>query len=161
MAATTTIRRAASAPTRPRMNRALSVAAATAAVMAVWAVAVPLLGVDLLIRFGNSAPQSVGVAYVLGATLMACLLGWGLLVILERRIAQYRRIWTGVAVAVLLVSLSLPLSAGTTTSTRIALALMHIAAAAVLIPALRRSAAVVPQATARASTNRAQAETHR
>src|ERR1700694_5228838 len=100
MAATTTIRRAASAPTRPRMNRALGVAAATAAAMAVWAVAVPLLGLDLLVRFGNSAPQSVGVAYVLGASLVACLCGWGLLVILERRTAHYRRIWTGAAVAV-------------------------------------------------------------
>jgi hypothetical protein len=134
------------------MHRALGVAAATAAALAVWAVAVPLLGLHLFVRFGNGAPQSVGVDYVLGASLVASLLGWGLLVILERRAAHYRAIWTGIAIAALLVSLSLPLSAGTTTSTRVALALMHIAAAAVLIPALRRSAAAL--APARRDVNR-------
>ncbi len=143
MAATTTMRRAASAPTRLRWQRALGVAAATAAALAVWTVAVPILGLDLLVRFGNGAPQSVGVEFVLGASLMASLFGWGLLVILERRTAHYRAIWTRIAVIVLLVSFSLPLSAGTTTSTRITLALMHIAAAAVLIPALRRNAAAL------------------
>jgi hypothetical protein len=140
MAATTTMRRAASAPARVRMYRALGVAAATAAALTVWAVAVPLLGLDLLVRFGSGAPQSVGVGLVLGAGLVASLFGWGLLVILQRRSAHYRTIWTGVAVVALLVSLGLPLSAGTTTSTKIALALMHIAAAAVLIPTLRQSA---------------------
>jgi hypothetical protein len=122
------------------MYRALGVAAATAAALTVWAVAVPLLGLDLLVRFGSGAPQSVGVGLVLGAGLVASLFGWGLLVILQRRTAHYRTIWTGVAVVALLVSLCLPLSAGTTTSTKIALALMHIAAAAVLIPTLRQSA---------------------
>lgn len=44
-----------------------------------------------------------------------------------------------VAIVVLLVSLSLPLSAGATISSKAALALMHLAVAAVLIPALRRN----------------------
>ena len=90
MAATTTMRSAAYAPARLGMHRALGVAAATAAALAVWAVAVPLLGLHLLVRFGNGAPQSVGVDYVLGASLVASLFGWGLLVILERRAAHYR-----------------------------------------------------------------------
>ena len=106
--------------------------------MAVWIIAVPLLGLHLGVRFGNGSPQSVGVDFVVGATLIASLLGWGLLAMLERRSSRARTTWTVLAVAVLLVSLSLPLSAGTTASTKAVLAVMHVAAAAVLIPGLRR-----------------------
>jgi Family of unknown function (DUF6069) len=129
----------ASAPAHLRLNRALGVAGGVAAALAVWAIAVPLLGIHLLVRFGNGAPQNVGLDVVVGASLVASLCGWGLLASLERRTARARTIWTGVALVFLLVSVSLPLSAGTTTSTRVALALMHLAVAAVLIPVLRRS----------------------
>jgi predicted permease len=120
-----------------RQTRALSVGGAVIAAVAVWVLAVPLLGVHLIVRFGNGSPQSVGVDFVVGATLIASLLGWGLLAMLEKRTSRARTIWTVVAIAVLLVSLSLPLSAGTTASTKAVLAVMHMAAAAVLIPGLR------------------------
>jgi predicted permease len=100
-------------------------------------VAVPLLGLHLVIRFGSGAPQTIAVGFVVGATLIASLAAWGLLALLERRTARARSIWTLVAVAVLIVSLALPLSAGTTTTSKIVLALMHVAVAAVLIPGLR------------------------
>ena len=120
-------------------SRVLGVAGAALAAGAVWAVAVPVLGVSLLIRFGNSAPQGVGLPVVIGASLVLSLLGLGLLVALERLIsASARTIWTIVAVVAVAASMSLPVLAGTTPATMIALALMHIAAAAVLIPALRR-----------------------
>jgi hypothetical protein len=118
-------------------TRALGVAEAVLAAAAVWAVAGPLLGLHLMIRFGNAAPESVGIGLVVAASFIGSLLGWGLLAIMERRTARARTIWTVVATAVLLVSLSLPLSAGTTASTKVALAMMHVAVAAVLIPALR------------------------
>ena len=110
------------------------------AAVAVWAVAVPLSGTHLLIRFGSGAAQSIGIDYVIGASLAASLAGWGLLALLERRTARARRILDRHRPCVVVVlSLRLPLTAGTTLSSKVALALMHVAVAAVLIPALRRS----------------------
>jgi Family of unknown function (DUF6069) len=130
-------------PTTARMSRvrALGVGGAVTAAVAVWVVAVPLLGLHLIIRFGNSAPETVGVDVVIGASLIGSLLGYGLLALLEARTTRARTIWTVLAIAALLVSLSLPLSAGVTAATKAALALMHLSVAAVLIPTLRRSSA--------------------
>jgi|HubBroStandDraft_1064217.scaffolds.fasta_scaffold08373_6 hypothetical protein len=126
--------------TRLGRTRALGVGGAVLAAVAVWVVAVPLLGVHLLVRFGSGAAETVGVDYVVGASVIASLAGWGLLAMLERRTSRARSIWTVVAIVVLLVSLSLPLSVAATTASKIVLALMHVAAAAVLIPVLRLGA---------------------
>jgi hypothetical protein len=75
---------------------------------------------------------------VIGLTLVASLTGWAILAALERRASNAREIWTAVALVVLVASLGLPLAGGTTISSQIALAMMHIAAAGVLIPTLRR-----------------------
>jgi len=99
---------------------------------------VPILGLHLLARFGNAAPESVGIDFVVGASLIGSLAGWALLVVLERRTSQARTIWTAIAVLALLASFSLPLFAGVSTSTQVTLAVMHVAVAAVLIPAMRR-----------------------
>lgn len=120
----------------PASQRAISVAGATLAALAVWAIAVPGLGVDLVIRFGSGTPQTVGIGSVVTAALVASLLGWGLLSLLERRARQARVIWTVAALAALAASFSLPLIAGTTASTVAALSLMHVAVAGVLIPLL-------------------------
>jgi hypothetical protein len=122
-------------------TRALGVGGAIVAAVAVWVIAVPVLGVHLLIRFGSGAPQTIGIGYVVGATLIASLAGWGALAVLERRTSHARSIWTVAALVVLLASLSLPLTAGTTTATKVVLALMHVAVAAVLISALRSGSA--------------------
>ena len=137
MATTTAMEYRTPATSRAGRTRALSVGGAIVAAVAVWVVAVPLLGLHLVIRFGSGAPQTIAVGFVVGATLIASLAAWGLLALLERRTARARSIWTIVAVAVLIVSLALPLSAGTTTTSKIVLALMHVAVAAVLIPGLR------------------------
>ena len=138
--ATTTIRYAAPALVLAGPSTC-GVAGAVLAAVAVWAIAVPLSGTHLLIRFGSGAAQSIGIDYVIGASLAASLAGWGLLALLERRTARARRIWTGIAFVVVVLSLRLPLTAGTTMSSKVALALMHVAVAAVLIPAMRRSPA--------------------
>jgi Family of unknown function (DUF6069) len=122
---------------RVGIRRALSVAGAVIAALAVWVIAVPMLGAHLTIRFGSGAPQTIGIALIAGASLLGSLGGWGLLALLERRTARARTIWTGVAVIVVLASLSLPLTAATTTSAKVALGLTHVAVAAMLIPALR------------------------
>ncbi|MGA8015597.1 MAG: DUF6069 family protein [Candidatus Dormiibacterota bacterium] len=138
MATTITIDSATPTTARTGRIRALGVLGAAVAAVAVWAIAVRLFGVQLSVRFGSGAPQIVGIDYVVAASLVGSLLGWGFLTVLERRTSRARGIWTGVAVALLLGSLSLPLTAATTMSSRISLALMHLAVAAVLIPALRR-----------------------
>jgi peptidoglycan/LPS O-acetylase OafA/YrhL len=137
MAAITALDRTAPATARVGRTRVISVAGAALAAVAVWAVAA-LLGSHLLIRFGDGAPQTVGLGLVAGSSLVASLFAWALLAGLERRTSRARTIWTAVALVVLLVSLSLPLTAGTTMSTKAALALMHVVAAAVLILGLRR-----------------------
>ena len=138
MATSTTIEHALPVPVHVGRTRLLGVAGATLAAVAVWVIAVPLLGLGLLTRFGNAAAQSVGIDAVVVSGLAGSLAGWGLLAILERRTARARAIWTRVAITVLLASLALPLTAGTTISTKAALAVMHLAVAAVLIPTLRR-----------------------
>ena len=119
-------------------TRVLGVLGATLAAAAVWALAVPGLGVHLVTRFGSGDAQTVGLGLVLTASLMGSLAGLGLLVVLEKVVSRALTIWTSVAVAVLLASLSLPLVAGTTTSAKGALALMHVAVASVLIATFRR-----------------------
>lgn len=123
------------------VTRAASAAAAVAAAAAVWALAVPALGIHLLVRFGGGSPQTVGGGLVAGAALAASLSGWALLALLERRTRRARAIWTAAAIVVTAASLSLPLSAGVTAAATTALILMHLAVAAVLIPALRHSTA--------------------
>jgi hypothetical protein len=98
----------------------------------------PILSTSLVIRFGNGAPQTIGIELVVIGSLTGSLLGLGSLVVLEKFTSRARTIWTAVAIGVLLVSLSLPLVAGTTASTKAALALTHLAVASVLIPTLRR-----------------------
>jgi hypothetical protein len=139
MATTSTVRYIAPASARLTWTRAISVAGASLAAVAVWAIAVPLLGIHLLVRFGSGPALGVGIESVVGASLAGSLLGWGFLALLERHTPRARTIWSRVAIVVLLVSLSLPLSAGATISSKAALALMHLAVAAVLIPALRRN----------------------
>jgi hypothetical protein len=72
----------------------------------------------------------------------AALAAWALLALLERLTARARTIWTIVAVVVLVASLGTPLlGSGVTAANRAVLELLHLAVGAVLIPALRRTAA--------------------
>ena len=105
-------------------NRLLGVAGATLAAVAVWALAGPILGTSLVIRFGDGAPQAIGIELVVIGSLTGSLLGLGSVVVLEKFTSRARTIWTAVAIGVLLVSLSLPLVAETTASTKAALALI-------------------------------------
>jgi predicted permease len=139
MASTTTSTYAQSSTASSLRTRALAVAAAVVANVALWVVEVPLLGLHLDIRFGSGASQTIAVGFVIGATLSASLVGWALLAVLERGTANARTIWTAVAVVALIASLSLPLYAGIAGSTKVGLAAMHLAAGAILITTLRRA----------------------
>lgn len=121
---------------RTRAARALGVAGAVLAAVAVWTVADPVLGIELLVEM-DARPQPVGVEAVVASSLVAGLAGWGWVALLERVTARARRVWTVTALVVLMLSLLGPPAAVTTAAT-VALAAMHLAVAGVLIPALTR-----------------------
>ena len=129
----------ATRPARRRRDRTLAVLAATVATLALWVAAVPVAGVDLVARNGGTeqtvTPVAVGVS-----TVLAGLAGWALLAVLERFTARARAVWTGVAGLALLLSLLGPLSGGVGTTATLTLVAMHLLAAAVLVPLLRRTA---------------------
>ncbi|MBV9100691.1 MAG: hypothetical protein JOZ46_07135 [Candidatus Dormibacteraeota bacterium] len=137
--ATTAARPPLGATARPVRRRALVIAAGVAAGALIWALAVPVFGVQLLVRFGAGTQQTVSVAFVLAGSLIAPLLGWALLSFLERRTNRARALWTRVAVVSLLMTFALPLAAGVTTSARVTLLLMHVAVGTVVIVGLRRT----------------------
>ena len=129
---------------RPRLARFVALHAAVLAPLAVWAIAVPVAGLRLQIRFGHAAVQQVSPRDIIAASLLGALLGWGFLALLERRTPRAGTLWTAAATIALLASLALPLSAATTTSTLLILALMHFAVAAALIPVLHRTSRPQP-----------------
>src|SRR5579875_3680049 len=119
--------------------RGLCVAGGAAAAAIAWTAEVPLAGIRLNIRFGGMHPQTVIAGQVIGAALVAGLLGWLLLAALERRTRRSGAVWTGLAVLVLAASLTLPLAAAVTTSAATGLIVLHLAVGAVVIPGLART----------------------
>lgn len=141
MTTTDTPNRVTALPHRQFRRRALAVTAAMLAALGVWSLAVPPLGVNLTVQTtpGGSV-QTIGAGFVVVVSLLASVLGWGLLAVLERRIQRARTVWTAAAGVVLLLSLAGPLTAAVTTSGEVALVAMHLSVAAVLIPLLSRTA---------------------
>jgi Family of unknown function (DUF6069) len=130
-----------------RQLRLLVAAAAVLAAEAVWGLAELGFGLDLRAPAvgGSSQPADIGPLAVAVASGAAALVAWGLLALLERLTGRARNLWTVTAVVVLLASLGGPLSGtGITTANRAVLVGLHLAVGAVLIPALRRTAASRP-----------------
>jgi hypothetical protein len=119
--------------------RALRVAGGALAAAAAWIVEVPLLGIHLNFRFGAGHIQTISVGQIIGVTVAACLLGWLLLALLERRTTHARLLWTTIALVALAASLALPLAAATTTSAAAGLVVMHLTIGAAVIPAMART----------------------
>jgi hypothetical protein len=112
---------------------------AAGAALAVWVIAVPLAGTDLTVRV-NGETQSIEPGSVVTSTLIAALVGWALLAVLERVVRRPRRTWTINAIVAFAISLAGPLTSGADATTTITLIGMHLAVAAVLIPGLGRTA---------------------
>jgi len=124
-----------------------AVLVATAAAVAIWAVATAA-GAELTVSFGPGQPiQKVTVVNVVVAALVGSLAGWGLLVLLRRFTANARAVWTVIAIVVALVSLGGPLSATASAGTKMSLVAMHLAVATVVIVVLRRTTTSSPDAT--------------
>jgi hypothetical protein len=119
--------------------RGLSVLGAVAAALAVWVVAAPIAGRQLKVRQGG-VTDTVGLRAVIVTALIAGLVGWALLAVLERFGRRPRPTWTVIAVVVLALSLAGPLAEGVDAATKLVLACMHLAVGAVLIPTLLRMA---------------------
>ncbi|MBE1536079.1 DUF6069 family protein [Actinomadura algeriensis] len=119
------------------VRRALTVAAAAGAALACWALADPVAGLDVTVRSGGTAGP-VGPAMVAASSLLAGLLGWALLAVLERTVQRPRRVWTIVALIVLALSLAGPPGAAEGAGSLLVLIVLHLAVAAVLVPALPR-----------------------
>ena len=116
-----------------------AVLGATAAAVAIWAVATAA-GADLTVSFGAGQPiQKVTVVNVVVAALVGSLAGWGLLALLRRFTANARAIWTVIAIIFALLSLGGPLSAIASGGTKVSLIAMHLAVATVTIVGLRRT----------------------
>lgn len=133
--------------TRPRIaalnqhhhrRRGAAIAAAVLTPLLVWTIAVPVLGVDLAVApgSGDDPARTVGPVLVAAVSLLAALLGWALLAVLEQHTHRARTLWVGAAGAVLLVSLAGPLTSANTPSAALTLVAMHVGVAAVLIPLL-------------------------
>ncbi|MDN3242956.1 DUF6069 family protein [Glycomyces tritici] len=119
-----------------RTRRLLTVLAAPAAALLLWAAAAPLGGVDLTVDQAGT-PLTVGPLLIAPAALLIGFAAWGLLAVLERFTARAAMIWSITAAAVLALSLTGPLAA-TTTGAMLVLMGMHAVTGGVLIAGLAR-----------------------
>ncbi|SNT57303.1 hypothetical protein SAMN05443665_10474 [Actinomadura meyerae] len=124
-----------------RRARALAVAGAVLAGLAIWVVGEPLLGHDLVVRQDGQQPRDLGAAAIGVFALAPSLLGWALLAALERVTPLAARIWTAAALAVLAVSFLPLVGVQASGGSKAVLALTHVAVGAVLIPVFHRTAA--------------------
>ncbi|MCA2214990.1 DUF6069 family protein [Jidongwangia harbinensis] len=117
-----------------RTGRALTVAAATAGAVLLWAVHDLVAGAGPAVRSGATTERVGPVAVALTA-LVAGLTGWGLLALLERTVRRPGRVFRAVALVVLLLSLAGPL-AGAGPQDRMALLGLHLTVGVALIAGL-------------------------
>jgi hypothetical protein len=115
-----------------------TVAAAVLAALAVWVLAVPVLGLELAAAPIGGPVQQITPIAVAAGSLCAGLSGWALLAVLERRVAEPRRTWMLVASVVLALSLATPVLGGVDPASTATLLAMHLVVGAVLIPLLPR-----------------------
>jgi hypothetical protein len=127
-------------PATRRIRRGLAVLMATGVAVAVWFVAAVLGGVDLTVRRG-AGTDTVTLAAVVGAAVLAGLAGWALLAVLERFTRRPRRIWTVVAVTVFALSMLGPIGSAEGPLTMFVLGTLHAGVAAALVRSLRCTAA--------------------
>lgn len=94
-------------------------------------------GVDVAVpeSFGSEQREELELGAVIGASVIAVLVGWGVLAVLERLTDKALTIWT--VGALVLAAISMPWSTGFRTSDRVVITLMHVAIAAVFIVGMR------------------------
>lgn len=129
--------------------RATVVLLAAIAALAVWVVAVPILGTSLAVQSSNSDPvREIGPVAVGVTALVAGLAAWVSLAGLERLSNRGNAIWVTIAVVVLAASMFGPVASGTSTAAQATLVLLHLAVGAVLISGLPGATGDRPRAEA-------------
>ena len=125
-----------------RRDRVVAVLATVIAPSLVWLVATAGFGQQVYQPgFGGTAPQELNIWLVAATAGVAAVAGAGVLALVERFSRRPAQVWFVVSTALLILSLGAPLSGeGIETANKLALAAMHLAAGAVLIPLLYRSA---------------------
>jgi Family of unknown function (DUF6069) len=127
------------APARPSSRiRLAAVAGAIAAAVAVWLIARYGAGLRLHTPgFGPAPhPRNLGAGLVVLASAVASGAAWVTVTLIERAASRPRRAWIAAGLLVTAASLAAPLAGhGITPAQRLTLVCMHLAVAAVLIPA--------------------------
>lgn len=118
--------------------RALMIFAAALSALATWAALTTLSGADTTVRTDGST-REVGAESVIVTSLVAGLISWVLLALLERFTGRPRTIWTVVASVLLLLSLTGLLTVGVDVPAKSILVILHLVVAAILIPGFRAS----------------------
>jgi hypothetical protein len=128
---TTLVKRTSLVKRSSLVKRASVVAGATGAALLVWAVATWIGGGEPALRQGGS----VSAVAVVIASVVAGLVAWAWLALLERMVRRPRLVWTVTAVVVFVLSLAGP-AAGTDVGAVLALFCLHLVVAAVLVAGL-------------------------
>jgi hypothetical protein len=109
-------------------RRGLAVVGATLSALVIWAVAAPVLDIDLA---GTSTV--VGPASVLAASLVAGLVAWALAALLSRLTPRPHVVWRACAGIALVLSLSGPLFGGFDAAATFVLVVMHLVVGGILL----------------------------
>ena len=125
-----------------RGDRVVAVIVGVLAAALVWLIATLGFGQHLYQPgFGGTASRELSIWSVAAVAGIAGLAGTGVLALIERISRRPARVWLVVSTTLLIFSLGGPLSGeGIDAANKLALVFMHLAAGAVLIPLLYRSA---------------------
>lgn len=122
----------------PLRRRALGVAAAVVAPLAIWAIGA-LAGVDYTVESPGQPATVIGAGAIVMIALVAALLGWAVLALLERFATRVARpVWISLAIVVTVLSFVPVLSVEATGGAKLALGATHVAVAVALIALLPR-----------------------
>jgi len=113
--------------------RAIGVVGAVAAAVVAWFVLTVVVNVDLVVKQGSTT-QKVGLVSVIVVSLLAGLVAWLVLALIERFTRHAHNIWLAVSAVAFLLSLLGPLGSGQGTAAKLSLAVLHLAVAGVIIP---------------------------
>ena len=117
---------------RRRLGRVATIAAAIAAPLIVWLIAVPVAGVDLTVGSGAAAMTITPLSIVV-VVLIAGLGAWGVIALLERFVKHSGRVFAIIGWTVLALSLLLPITAGAPGDVFVVLVVMHLVTGATLV----------------------------
>ncbi|MGI8516732.1 MAG: DUF6069 family protein [Acidimicrobiia bacterium] len=123
-----------------------AIAIAVVAAIVAWFVIESLFDVEMITPAMQGRPNmDISAVPIVLSVIVATLIGWGAMALVERRAQNPRRTWTTLAVVGTLLSLGAPFAGeGLDTTQRILLAVLHVVVAAVFIPLFARTAASRP-----------------